>query len=67
MDNNTTNLEQIEYLIQFAKDLSKKYEIIMTTSNKQQTDNTTDYLGNSVKAEFFSDQEELLIFQTVFQ
>lgn len=65
MDNNTTNLEKIEYLIQFAKDLSKKYEIIMTTSNKQQTDNTTDYLGNSVKAEFFSDQEEFLIFQTL--
>lgn len=65
MGNYTTNLQKIKYLVQYAKNLSKKYEIIMTTSNKQQTDNTSDYFGNSVKAEFFSDQEELLIFQTL--
>lgn len=65
MINHISNLQQIEYMIQFAIDLSKKYEIIMVTSNKIQTDNTMDYSGNSVKAEFFSDQEELLIYQTL--
>lgn len=63
MDNYTINLKQIKNLIQSAQNLSEKYEIIMVTSNKQQTDNTTDYYGNSVKAEFFSDQEEFLILQ----
>lgn len=63
MDNYTTNLEQIKYLVQSAKDLSKKYEIIMTTSNKQQTDNTTDYFGNSVKAEFFPTKRSFLSFK----
>lgn len=60
-----SELQQIEVMFQSAIEIAKKYEIIMVTSNKNLTDNTTDYSGNSVKSEFFSDQEQNLICQTL--
>ena len=49
-------LQRIEAMFQSAIEISKKYEIIMVTSNENHTDNTNDYSDNSVKSEFFSDQ-----------
>lgn len=58
-------LQRIEAMFQSAIEISKKYEIIMVTSNENHTDNTNDYSDNSVKSEFFSDQEQNLIRQTL--
>lgn len=65
MTNYKSVLQRIESMVQSTQNISKKYKIIMVTSNKNQTDNTTDYIGNSVKAEFFSDQDQLLIKQAL--
>lgn len=41
-------LQRIEAMFQSAIEISKKYEIIMVTSNENHTDNTNDYSDNSV-------------------
>ena len=39
-------LQRIEAMFQSAIEISKKYEIIMVTSNENHTDNTNDYSDN---------------------
>ena len=67
MVNYSSAIQKIDNILHASIDISTKYEILMVTSNKNQTDNSADYTGNSVTSEFLSDQEQHQIYQTLVE
>lgn len=61
MFENPEALNRIKSMYSFATAVAKNHQILMLTSNDNRTTNISDYTGNSVKAEFFSDEDEALI------
>lgn len=57
----TTASDKIKRMIENAKHISMKKEIIMVTSNKEETHNNNDYFDYSVTSEYFSNEEQSLI------
>ena len=55
----------LQALIQRAIQLAGSHEVILLTSNKEKTRNQADYTGYSVKSEFFSQDEETVIINSL--
>lgn len=58
-------ISELKQLMHSTIDISNKYEIIMVTSNVDQTKNPTDYCGDSVTSEFFSEYDQYLIYEAL--
>ena len=59
--------EYLRALVQRTKRLVGTHEVILLTSNKEWTNNQDDYSGYSVKSEFFSDDDEEKILNTLYK
>lgn len=59
--------EKLQKLLQQAKKLSETHEILLLTSNEDRTDNPSDYVGYSVKSEFYSEEDELKILDSLYK
>jgi len=57
----------LQTLVQRAVQLANSHEVILLTSNKEKTNNQADYIGYSVKSEFFSDEEEAKILSALYK
>lgn len=60
MFENPEALNRIKSMYSFATAVAKNHQILMLTSNDNRTTNISDYTGNSVKAEFFSDEDDFI-------
>lgn len=61
MDEKDFGINWIKEMIKGASQLVAKYKIIFLTSNKAETNNSSDYNGYSIKSEFFSESEQSVI------
>ncbi|MBD5150681.1 MAG: hypothetical protein HDT18_10040 [Oscillibacter sp.] len=57
----------LQTLVQRAMRLANSHEVILLTSNKEKTNNQVDYTGYSVKSEFFSEEEEARILNSLYR
>ena len=55
----------LQALVQRAMQLASSHEVILLTSNKEKTNSQDDYTGYSVKSEFFSEDEEARILNSL--